>query len=131
MTVGQGTRVDYTITFDEELNAVVLLTRGPMQVDQFAKMIVNITAALRQEETANILADHRESLSTELSTQNVKELSQLAQGLSEVLNGKRFAVVMRAKVDYGLGRMWQILTEDDVPFEIMIFRDESKARAWL
>ena len=46
----------------------------------------------------------------------------MAHNLSEALRDRQFAVVLKEDVEYGLGRMWHTLTNDDVPFEISLFR---------
>ena len=123
--------MDYTIRYDEAMNVVVVRTSGKMEMRDFPNLVDDIVVELQSRKSACLLADHSDSSATELETQDIKRMSGLAQRLSEVLRDRQFAVVLKEDVDYGLGRMWQTLTDEDVPFEISVFRTVDKAQEWL
>ena len=123
--------MDYSVDYDPELDAVVTTTRDALSVDGISMLVEELIAELRLRGAINILGDHRESSAAELGTAEVRELSRLASKISQVQQVKRFAVAMAADLDFGMGRMWQALTEDNVFFEIRIFRTLDEARDWL
>ena len=123
--------MDYTIRYDEPTNVVVVRSSGKMEMRDFPNLVDDIVVELQSRKSACLLADHSDSSAAELETQDIKRMSGLAQRLSEVLRDRQFAVVLKEDVDYGLGRMWQTLTDEDVPFEISVFRTVDKAREWL
>ncbi len=45
--------------------------------------------------------------------------------------GSRSAIVVASDVDYGIGRMIALMTEDHVPFEVEIFHSLQAAQDWL
>ena len=123
--------MDYFIDYDQRLDVVVATTRGAVTPAGISKAVDDVIAELRSRGTASLLADHSESSTVELQIPEVRKISGICRQLSEPLHGKRFALVFTAGVDYGMGRMWQALTEDSVSFEIGIFENLAEARAWL
>ncbi len=60
------------------------------------------------------------------------------QGVSELLKSRRgafgtgcLAVLTSREVDFGLARMFQLMTEDGFPVAIRIFRARSEALSWI
>jgi hypothetical protein len=123
--------MDYSVDYDPELDAVVMTTRNALTVDGMSKLVDELIVELRSRGAVNLLGNHSESSAVDLQIADVRCISELASKISKVQQVKRFAVVLVADLDYGMGRMWQILTEDSVSFEIGIFRSLAKARAWL
>ena len=123
--------MDYSVDYDPELDAVVMTTRNALTVDGMSKLVDELIVELRLRGAVNLLGNHSESSAVDLQTDDVRCISELASKISKVQQVKRFAVVLVADLDYGMGRMWQALSEGSVSFEIGIFRSLAEARAWL
>ena len=79
----------------------------------------------------NIYADYTDSSTVELNSERVAEISHIVKGKSELLGGGKMAIVMSSDLDYGFGRMFQLLTEDYISKEINIYRDPEEASSWI
>jgi len=83
--------------------------------------------------TKNVMWDLRNVSDLKFSTEEVIELAgfdQRAESSSRI-DGKT-AIVASQDLIYGLGRMFQSLSEfNAVPFAVMIFRSMEEAREWL
>ncbi len=123
--------MDYSVDYDPELDAVVATTRNALSVDGMSRLVDELVTELRSRGATNVLGNHSESSAVDLQTAEVRDIAKLARKISEVHHVKRFAVVFAEDVDFGMGRMWQALTEDTVSFEIRIFRTLAEARGWL
>lgn len=123
--------MDYDIYFDAEENIVIIETFGPFKVEIFPAIIEEGGDILKNYETANILADHSKSDAAEISSTDVRKISQFSLRLAEVMDGKKFALIMNEDLEFGLGRMWQAFTELKVNFEIMVFRTKEEGQEWL
>ena len=64
-----------------------------------------------------------------LTGSHIRNLSSLAQ--DEEITAGRVAIVTGRDVDYGLGRMYAILSGGSVHREVQVFRSAAEAREWL
>ena len=77
------------------------------------------------------LIDFRGFSATGLSSDNVYELAELCRNLGKMLGYGNCALVMSKELDFGLARMWQMMTEAHVEMEIDVFKSIDEAREWL
>jgi hypothetical protein len=67
-----------------------------------------------------------------LSASDLKMIIARAKPYTGSRAGGRTAIVCTNEVDFGLSRMFEAFAESyEIPFEIRVFRDREKARAWL
>lgn len=74
------------------------------------------------------LVDRREVAAP--SAEFVQKTTFYAQSNIAKLDGSRWALVVTSPASYGMGRMWQTLT-NDLPIEIRLFEDIGTAELWL
>jgi len=79
----------------------------------------------------NFLHDYRDIQAGHLTLEEVRSIAVMVGSQSEVLGNGRWAILVNSDLNFGMGRMWQILVSDKVDLEIGIYREESKARNWV
>lgn len=123
--------MDFTISYVEELNAIVLKTEGSITVIDSLRMIDAEVDMLEQYPKASILYDQTQSTAENITSDHIIKISEYSARLGELMEGKKLAVVLVDNLGYGLGRMWQSFTETKVPFEIKLFRTYEEAEEWI
>ena len=82
--------------------------------------------------TALILWDFSEADIGDVPMDHLKELAVAARRKADVRRGGKSALVFSRDVDFGLGRMFETLSEiEKTPVLYNSFRDISKAISWL
>ena len=66
-----------------------------------------------------------------LNFEEITQLSTLTRSFKDVLGAGCCALIVGEDVDYGLGRMWQLMTESYVDIEIDVFNSRALAESWL
>ena len=67
-----------------------------------------------------------------ISTDTLKRIFEMIHSYGNSRQGGRTAIVAPLDLEYGLGRMFQIWTDNkSFPFEIEIFRTLDEAKQWL
>lgn len=123
--------MDFTVSYCEELNAIVLKTEGSLRVQDSYRMIDAEVEMLKKFPEASIIYDQTKSSAENITSEHIIKISEYSAKLGELLNGKKLAVVLVDNLGYGLGRMWQSFTETKVPFEIKLFRKYEDAEKWI
>ena len=49
----------------------------------------------------------------------------------EILGNGRWAILVSSDLNFGMGRMWEILVSEGVDLDIHVYRDESEALSWI
>jgi hypothetical protein len=104
---------------------------GAVKGDDVVDLARSLLAHPDWHSAVNVLVDYRESDFTELSK---IEMEQVAKSIVEIANefdGARAALVVSREVDFGIVRMWEMSTGDEIPFAFRVFRSIDEARAWI
>ena len=59
------------------------------------------------------------------------DLAALVKSMGESMGSGNCALVMSKELDYGLARMWQMMTEEHVEMEIDVFMSIDEAKDWV
>jgi hypothetical protein len=84
--------------------------------------------------TLNVLWDLSSAITTNITTEQVHQVSEMLERLRKRREGGKTALVSPADAAYGLARMLQTLLElagDPLPIELSVFRDRKAAMQWL
>ena len=68
---------------------------------------------------------------SDLSVEDIHRNADFVRGLSDRLGTARFACVMAKEIDFGLARMFEVLTSEGNQLDIRVFRSMSEAETWL
>jgi hypothetical protein len=121
----------YEFFFQEDHSIVEIRAFGQATAAGFAEMNIELVEHRGWTPGMNVLCDFRELDLSGLSVNNTHESSYFVRSLSERLGSGKIACITKKDVDYGIARMWEMLTQNGVSVEIRVFRSISEARTWL
>jgi len=78
-----------------------------------------------------ILLDHRALKIDRITTSGIEDVSVYFRTIAPQLGNGKIALVMNRKIDFGIARAWENITEQDVGIKIHVFRNYEKATSWL
>jgi len=124
--------VIYELFFDEDRKCFEIKASGKASVEGFLALDTELVEHHKWKPGTNVLYDLRDSDFRDLSRLDVERRARYTQSLGEKIGKARLACVMNQNLDYGIARMWEIITMmGDVPFEIRVFRSIAEAVEWL
>lgn len=123
--------MEFSFYFYPEKGYVKIVSSGHVSVEAIMDTLSAVLSHELWEPGMNIYADYTDSSTVELNSERVAEISHIVKGKSELLGGGKMAIVMSSDLDYGFGRMFQLLTEDYISKEINIYRDPEEASSWI
>jgi hypothetical protein len=121
----------YEFFFQKDRSIVEIRAFGQATAAGFAELNINLVEHRDWTPGMNVLGDFRKLDLSDLTIDDAQESSNFAQTLSERFGSGKIACVMKKDIDYGIARMWEMLTQNGVSVEIRVFRSISAARTWL
>jgi hypothetical protein len=79
----------------------------------------------------NLLFDNRNFDFGQMNIDKLRMGSNYYQKVSDHLGKGKVALLMNTPLGYGIGRQFQLLSEEKVQTEIRVFKDEQEAIGWL
>jgi hypothetical protein len=114
---------------DKAQNLTIVTGTGPLTADELIDWVQQYYAG---EVTRFILWDLTKATLSAISFEEVEAHAKSFNRLTGPRQGGRSAFVFDSDLEYGLGRMYQALSEiENVPIEFQTFRDIDEARQWL
>lgn len=123
--------MDYSIRYQGDRGFFEIKTRGPFSIDVFKSLASALLAHERWAPGTDCLFDYRDTDFTDVPTADFHEASLLHQVNNETIGKGRSALVMKPLGNFGLGRMYQGMTEIDVDTAFYVFTEYDDALAWL
>lgn len=119
-----------TYSIDRERNVVFTTIRGVLTDDELLDHKMRLTSDPNFKSGMVELSDAREVGELAVTAEGVGRFVTQDSKDSELLKDYKLAIVASEDVVYGMARMYQTLTEKNVP-AVRIFRDLDEAKAWL
>ena len=104
---------------------------GKATVEDFKQITHELISHAQFVRGINFLHDYRDIYAGHLTLDEVKSIAVMVASNREVLGNGRWAILVNNDLNFGMGRMWEILVSDDVDLDIRVFRDESEALGWI
>jgi hypothetical protein len=90
-----------------------------------------ITAHPNWSPKFSVLLDLQQLDTEHLETSEIRGISDMFKAFRKLLGTGCCAVVISSTLGYGLARMWQAMTEDDIRIAIRVFPSLSEAQSWI
>jgi len=123
--------VEYKILWAGDGQSVTITTSGRVTVEAMDSWVQTVLDDSRYRPDLRILLDDRASESAHLTVGDVRRRVDLLERDSERFGQPRIACVVNTKVDFGVSRMTQSLSEGRWHGVTRVFEDIDDARAWL
>ena len=115
---------------DPARNLIFTTASGILTDDDILELKRRLTADPEFNADMRELSDVRAVTDLRVTTQGVRRMVALDSMHSSRLDGYRLAIVAGEDAIFGMARMYQMLTEDNVP-HVAVFRDPDTATRWL
>jgi hypothetical protein len=114
-----------------EENLVVNTLADPFDMNEYLALMEAIMSSKRFKPSMHMLWDFRQSTLSKFSTDDINNIRKYVE-LNRERRGDGYRVVFLVKkaVDFGLSRMYQIVSED-LPVTFKVFYDEKEAFNWI
>jgi hypothetical protein len=109
----------------------VVTTSGTFDVADHLRMIEDIVSRPGWRPGTDVLFDHRGLEFGDAGFRAMQQAGGNHLGNDARIGNGKAALLMRSPVDYGRGRQFELMMEDQVAASLCIFLDEAEARAWL
>ena len=126
--------MEYKLTVDDDLKAVVVATSGPPDITTFKEYCDGIAALLTKTNYLNILGDHQkvEPFFSYLDSGAIREYAEYIKRYKDIFSKARIATVVDKEVDFGIVRTWDTIVDAlGMPLDHKVFKDMDEARRWL
>lgn len=119
------------IHFHPEYHSIIIRRRGIATFQRIVLYLKSLLAHPQWSPGHNVLVDCRELSVRHFPTRAIYDISDLFKLKGSQLGSGRWAFIMKSRIEYGLARMWQLLTEDEVSFTSRICMTMQEALEWL
>lgn len=109
----------------------VISASGKASVRGFEDMLRAMMNTPGWHKDIDTLFDYSALDVSRLAKADIERISEMTSALADQLGGGRCAIVMPDQLGFGLARMWEMLTEHTVSFQLRVFYREHEAREWL
>ncbi|ATX79700.1 hypothetical protein Ga0123461_1282 [Mariprofundus aestuarium] len=122
--------MDFTATLDEENKRIVVKSKCILDLQVINSIRTEIVSHLEGREGWDVLVDHSESTLGDLRYPEMSNVAQETISKFVPLGVRRFALVVNVD-DYGMGRMWELLTADKSSISTHAFKTVGQAIQYL
>ncbi len=118
------------IKYDQNRELLHISVQGTPDFDEFASIFETITNSNDYPPNIRAIWDFRNSDISSVNSEMLKHLIEIRKRF-EKRNTCRSALIVSSNMQYGMGRMFQMLSEGKIPHEFMVFRDYEECEQWL
>jgi hypothetical protein len=122
--------MEATVQIEDRFARVTL--SGPIAIDKWKEAYHQLLSHPDFRKDMDTLWDFRavEEIHT-LQPSDMHAIAREVTDRAEKRGAGRVALVMAREVDFGLARMYELMSDGLVPLSIRVFRDLGEAEAWL
>lgn len=126
-----GTFMKWTVEYTEKLKYVRVNIKDEFNVQEHLKMIEDIVSQKFWCPGMPILFDGRAVYLGNTDFNTVMQASRNQILYDEQLGNGKNALLMKSAADFGIGRQYEMITEEKISAKIHVFLDEQQAIRWL
>ena len=123
--------MNYQIIKKENKNYFVVEASGTADPQTLTRLLPELLNHSEWATDIGTILDFSQLSIANLNFEEITQLSTLTRSFKGVLGAGRCALVVGEDVEFGLGRMWQLMTESYVDIEIDVFNSRVLAESWL
>jgi hypothetical protein len=123
--------MNWTIDYDQEWALVTVSCEGDFTVEDCIGFKKDFMSREYWHPGINVLIDYRKTNFHNLKLPDLERAAAFHIAKNDAIGSGKMAFLMNTLTHFGLARQYELLTENAVYSEVMVFQDEAKAREWL
>ena len=123
--------MDWSIDYMEGDNYVKVTSSGIFSAPEHPACFKKLFSCPFWKPGMNLLFDNRKLDFGQINLDKMRTTSFHFQSVSAQLGKGKVALLMNSLCNYGLGRQFQLLTEDELQCELKVSTDEQETLDWL
>jgi hypothetical protein len=123
--------VTLEIASDRELDVVEVHLKGAVELAGMNSALQSIINFPDWQPGKSIIFDYSDLDFAAFTTKDMRLISDLVVRYKASFGMAKWAFIISGDLQFGLMRMWEIITEDRVPMNINLFKSRPDARAWI
>ena len=121
----------WTFEYNEGANLVRVDVGGSFSLEEHAKKMEELESQSYWKPGINVLFDCREMDMSDMKPDDVSGLADNFVADDRLLGCNKIAVLMKSIIDFGIGRQFEMLTDERMCADIRVFMREKQALLWL
>ena len=118
------------INYDQNRKMLNISVSGTSDFDEFSSTLETITSSTDYPPNVRAVWDIRKADFSFANFHLVREVVNIRSSFKK-RNNCRSALIVSGNLQYGLGRMFEMLSEGKIPHQLMVFRDYTEGEQWL
>ena len=118
------------LKYDKHKRILVVTGIGEITAQEIASTFDKIGGSPEYPPNADRIWDLRKADLTSLDEKSLLKIIQLAKQYPEFANYS-MALIASTDLSYGVSRMYELLSEGELPRNIMVFREYSEGEKWI
>ena len=123
--------MNFNITHVSVKDYLLIEVSGGANVNSLKGIVQQVLEHPAWHEIIPSLVDLRGLSASTLSSDDIFELADLFKSINTSLGSGNTALVVSQELEFGLARMWQMMTEEYVKMEIDVFKNIDEALEWI
>lgn len=123
--------MNWTIEYIAVDNYIKVTCNGTFSIEELPACFKKLFSSIYWKPDMNVLFDNRNFTFGQINLDKMRWAAIYFQQVSNQFGKGNVALLMKSVYSYGLGRQFQILSEDKLKNEIKVFIDEKAAIDWL
>ena len=119
------------ITSDQQLNLVDVRFMGILDILEMKSALKSIIDQPDWKPGKSIVFDYSDLDFTGFSSKDMQMISDLVVGHKNSFGRGKWAFIISNDLQFGLMRVWEMITEDRVPMIINLFKNRLEAQNWI
>ncbi len=119
------------IASDHQLNVVDVHFKGVIDLTAINSALQSIINRADWEPGKSIIFDYSDLDFRDFSSKDMRLVSDMVVRYKNAFGSAKWAFILSSDLQFGLMRMWEIITEDRVPMNINLFKNRTDARVWI
>ena len=114
---------------EEENDLTIMVVHGEVTADMIIAALVDFYQGAF---TSKLIWDYTDADLTQVKNDELRQISSVAVNHAHLRREGRTAIVVPETLGFGLGRMYEIISENDEnPINYNVFKDINMARKWM
>ena len=119
-----------SIEIDTNQSIARVTLHGELIIDEFLALYEELLLHPQFLPTMSVIWDARDASAVKFTSSDLQRIGNFVREKTIERGEGKASWVVSADFEYGMGRMYQLMTEGDIPVTFMVFRSIEEANQW-